>query len=100
MASLLFTIDGAVVNALTFSGTNFVFSRLTDHGVEKCKRHCLLEERLQRARDKRNEDRIKRLHFINKRLREKMRQRHTSTTLMKQFLNGIAYLEKNKAFAT
>ena len=28
MASLLFTIGGAVVNALAFSGTNFVFSRL------------------------------------------------------------------------
>ena len=35
MASLLFTVGGAVVNALTFSGTNFVFSRLTDHGAEK-----------------------------------------------------------------
>ena len=28
MASLLFTIGGAVVNALAFSGTNFVFCRL------------------------------------------------------------------------
>ena len=71
MASLLFTIDGAVVNALAFSGTNFVFSRLTDHGAEECKRHGLSEERLQRARGKRHEDRIKCLHFINKRLREK-----------------------------
>ena len=71
MASLLFTVDGAVVNALAFSGTNSVFSRLTDHGAEECKRHDLSEERLQRARDKRHEDRIKRLHFINKRLREK-----------------------------
>ena len=26
MASLLFTIGGAVVNALAFSGTNFVFN--------------------------------------------------------------------------
>ena len=37
MASLLFTIGGAVVNALAFSGTNFVFSRLTDHGAEEQK---------------------------------------------------------------
>ena len=37
MASLLFTIGGAVVNALDFSGTNFVFSRLTDHGEEELK---------------------------------------------------------------
>ena len=39
MASLLFTIGGAVVNALAFSGTNFVFNRLTDHGEEERKRH-------------------------------------------------------------
>ena len=44
---------------------------LTDHGAKECKRHDLAEEKLQRARDKRNEDRMKRLDFINKRLREK-----------------------------
>ena len=71
MASLLFTIGGAMVNALAFSGTNFVFSRLTDHGEEECKRYGLAEEKLQRARDKWNEDQMKRLDFINKRLREK-----------------------------
>ena len=51
MASLLFTVGGAVVNALAFSGTNFVFSRLVDHGEEECKRHDLALEKLQRARD-------------------------------------------------
>ena len=71
MASLLFTIGGAVVNALAFSGTNFVFSRLTDHGAEERKRHDLALEKLQRARDEWNEDRMKRLDFINKRPREK-----------------------------
>ena len=34
MASLLFTMGGAVVNALVFSGINFVYSRLTDHGAK------------------------------------------------------------------
>ena len=71
MASLLFTIGGAMVNALAFSGTNFVFSRLTDHGEEERKRHDLALEKLQRARDKLNKDRMKRLDFIRKRLREK-----------------------------
>ena len=71
MASLLFTIGGAVVNALAFSGTNFVFSRLTDHGEKECKRHDLAHEKLQRARDEWNKDWMKRLDFINKRLREK-----------------------------
>ena len=71
MASVLFTIGGAVVNALAFSGTNFVFSRLTDHGAEERKRHDLALEKLQRARDEWNRDRMKRLDFMNKRLREK-----------------------------
>ena len=71
MASLLFTIGGAVVNALAFSGTIFVLSRLTDHGEEERKRHDLALEKLQRARDEWNKDRMKRLDFTNKRLREK-----------------------------
>ena len=39
------------LNALAFSGTNFVFSRLTDHGAEERKRHDLALEKLQRTRD-------------------------------------------------
>ena len=54
MASVLFTIGGALVNALAFSGTNFVFSRLTDHGVEECKKHDLALPKLQKARDEWN----------------------------------------------
>ena len=71
MASVLFTIGGAVLNALAFSGTNFVFSRLTDHGAEERRRHDLALEKLQRARDEWNRDRMKRLDLINKRLRER-----------------------------
>ena len=44
---------------------------LTDYGAKERKRHGLAEERLQRARGKWNEDRMKRLDFINKKLREK-----------------------------
>ena len=71
MALLIFTIGGALVNALAFRGTNFVFSRLTDHGAEERKSHDLALEKLQRARDEWNKDRMKRLDFINKRLCEK-----------------------------
>ena len=46
MSSLLFTNGGAAVNALAFSGTNFVFSRLTDHGAEERKRHNLALKKL------------------------------------------------------
>ena len=59
MASLLFAIGSAIVNALAFSGTNFAVSRLTDHGAEQCKRHDLALKKLQRARDEWNRDRMK-----------------------------------------
>ena len=75
MASLLFAIGGAVVNALAFSGTNLVFSRLTDHGAEERKRHDLALKKLQRVRDEWNRDRMKRLDTMNKRLREKNEKR-------------------------
>ena len=71
MALLSLSIGGVVVNALAFSGINFVFSRLTDHGEEERKRHDLALRKLQKARDEWNKDRMKRLDFINKRLREK-----------------------------
>ena len=64
-----------MVNALAFSGTNFIFSRLTYHGAEERKRHDLGLEKLQKERDEWNEDRMKRLDFINKRLREKSEAR-------------------------
>ena len=71
MAQLLFTVGGAVVNELALSGTNFIFSRLTDHVAEERKGHDLTLEKLQRARDEWNRDQTKRFDFINKRLREK-----------------------------
>ena len=64
-----------MVNALAFSGTNFVFSRLEDHGAEERKRHDLALKQLQRARDEWNRDRMKRLDLINKRLRERNKTR-------------------------
>ena len=93
MASVLFVIGGAVVNALSFSGTNFVFSRLTDHGAEECKIHDLALEILQWARDEWNRDRMKRFDFINKRLREQNEAR--------TYINNVdeAMLEYYQVFA-
>ena len=72
MPSLLYTLDGAVVNAATFGGGNLAFSMLRDHGAEEeRKRHDLKKQELERARDKWNEDRMRLLDFINKRLCEK-----------------------------
>ena len=48
---------------------------LRDYGGKERKEHDLAEERLQRARDKWNEDCMKRLDFINKRLREQNKAR-------------------------
>ena len=93
MASLLFTVGGAVVNALAFSGTNFVFSRLTDHGAKERKRHDLALEKLQRAWDEWNRDRMKRIDFINRRIREKNEPR--------AYINNVdeAMLEYYRVFA-
>ena len=94
MASVLFTIGGAVVNALAFSGTNFVFSRLTDRGAKERKRHDLVLEKLQRAKDKWNEDRmIFSLILPTKDYMKKMRRKHISTMLLRQCLSTIEYLQ-------
>ena len=44
---------------------------LTDHGAKERKIYDLAHDELQRSRDKWNEDRMKRLDFINKRQRKK-----------------------------
>ena len=76
MTSLLYTAGGAGVNAAAFGSGNLAFSMLRDNGAaEECKRHDLKEKELQRASGKWHEDRMKRLHFINKRLREKNESR-------------------------
>ena len=82
-----------MVNALAFSRTNFVFSRLTDHGAEEHKRHYLALEKLQKARDEWNIDRKKRLDLINKRLCERNQAR--------AFIENIdeAMLEYYRVFA-
>ena len=97
MASLLFTTGGAVVNASDFSGTNFLFSsRLTNHGAEARKRHDLALEKLQRARDEWNRDRMKRLDFMNKRLLEKNEARTYINNIDEAMLQYYCVFEKEK----
>ena len=71
MASVLFTIGGAVMNALAFSGTNFLFGKLKGNDEKECKKHDLALEKVQRTREKWNKHRMKCLDFINKGLSEK-----------------------------
>ena len=93
MTSVLFTIGDAMVNALAFSSTNFVFSRPTDHGAEEHKRHDLALKKLQRARDEWNQDRMKRLDLIN----QKKRERNEARVYIKKV--GELVLEYYRVFA-
>ena len=100
MASLLFIVGGAVVNALAFSSTNVSFNRLTDHGAEERKRHDLEEEELQRARDKWNKDWMKQPDFINKRLRETQAAEtyinNADEAMLEYVFAQVKYLQKKK----
>ena len=62
---------------------------LRNDGAKERKRHDLAEEKLQKTGDKWNEDRMKRLDFINKRLREKNEARayinNTDETMLEYY---------------
>ena len=75
MVSLLAIGASAAINALAFSGTNYIFSKFSDHGETERKRHNIALEDLQRDRDEWNKERLKRLDFINKRLTDKKEAR-------------------------
>ena len=71
-------LGGAVVNALAFSGSNFIFSMFGNRRVdEEKKRHDLAIENLQRARDAWTQKRTERIDFINEELRK---QQHAVST--------------------
>ena len=71
-------VGGAVVNALAFSGSNFLFSMLRDPGAdEERKRHDKAVEQLQAAQAEWSRKRAERLDWINEELR---RQGHAVRT--------------------
>ena len=78
MAALAMLVGGAVVNALAFSGSNFLFSMLRDPGAdEERKRHDKAVEQLQAAQAEWSRKRAERLDWINEELR---RQGHAVRT--------------------
>ena len=77
MATLAMMAGGALVNALAFSGTNFIFGQLGDHGKAEMKRHNLAVERLSKAREEYSKERQQRLDFLNKTISQ---QRHAERT--------------------
>ena len=71
-------LGGAAVNALAFSGSNYLFSMLRSSGVDKeRKRHDKAVEQLQAAQAEWSKKRTERLDWINEELR---RQGHAVQT--------------------
>ena len=79
MASIAIMIGGALVNALAFTGANFLFSKLgkSNTAGEERKRHDKAVEQLQAAQTAWSRKRAERLDFINEDLR---RQGHAART--------------------
>ena len=66
MASIGFLIRGALVNALAFTGSNYLFSSLSKESIDKeRKRHDKAIEDLQRAQIEWAKKRQERLDYIN-----------------------------------
>ena len=71
MASIAMMAGGAIVNALAFSGSNYLFSKLDkEDTAEEQKRHDKAMEQLQTAQAEWSQKRTERLDWINKKLRE------------------------------
>ena len=78
MASVAMLVGGTLVNALAFSGSNYLFTILKSSGVdEERKRHNKAVEQLQAAEASWSRKRTERLDFINEELR---RQDHAVKT--------------------
>ena len=78
MAWTAMLLGGAAMNALAFSGSNYLFSMLRSSGVdEERKRHDKAVEQLQAAQAEWSKQRTERLDWINEELR---RQGHAVQT--------------------
>ena len=70
MATVAMMIGGAVVNALAFSGGNYLFSHMGSNADEERKRHDKAMEQLEAAQAKWSKERTQRLDFINEQLQK------------------------------
>ena len=70
MVSVAMLIRGALVNALAFTGSSYMFLRLSTNSIDiERKRHDLAIEQLQKAQIECAHARQQRIDFINKQLR-------------------------------
>ena len=77
-SAIAMMVGGALVNALAFSGSNFLFSMLRDPGAdEERKRHDKALEQLQAAQSEWSRRRTERLDWINEELRRQGHAVHT-----------------------
>ena len=66
MASIGFLIGGALINALAFTGSNYLFSSLSKESIDKePKRHDKTIEDLQRAQKEWTKKKQERLDYLN-----------------------------------
>ena len=98
MASIGFLICGALINALAFSGSNFLFSSLSKESIDKeRKRHDKLNRRLARAQIEWSKKRQERLDYINNQIIKecKAEKRFTdlNTAMQQYFLVTGRHLE-------
>ena len=70
MASILALAGGALINALPFSGTNFLFSKLSDHGAKERERHDRAVEQLTKDRSEWSQKHQQDLDRLYKRAQE------------------------------
>ena len=70
MATITMLLGGATVNALAFSGSNYLFSMLQSSGIDKeRRRHDKAVEQLQASQEEWSKQRTERLDWINEELR-------------------------------
>jgi hypothetical protein len=78
MAGIAMMVGGALVNALAFTGSNFLFSSMGSNSAnEERKRHDKAVENLQKAQTEWAERRTERLDWINNEIRK---QNHAAKT--------------------
>ena len=70
MASILALVGGAVINAAAFSGTNYLFSSLSDHGEAERRRYDLTLEQLTKNRSEWAQKHQQRLDQLYERAQE------------------------------
>ena len=85
MASIGFLIGGALVNALAFTGSNYLFSSLSKESIDKeRKRHDKAIEDLQRAQIEWAKNRQECLDYINSEIAKELRPKKDLWTLYQQ----------------